>query len=74
MVCRNPTTAEEARKEIAEAAEGDAQVHVHILDMSEPKKVHAFARGFAEKFDGLNCLVNNAGCMVNNREVRYPHA
>ena len=74
MVCRNPTTAEEARKEIAAEAKGDAAVHVHILDMSEPKSIHAFAKGFLEKFDKLNCLVNNAGCMVNNREVQRLHS
>ncbi|XP_071798035.1 dehydrogenase/reductase SDR family member 12-like [Asterias amurensis] len=68
MVCRNPERGEEARKEITEAS-GNENVHLHILDMSKPKGVHAFAEQFKEKETKLNALVNNAGCMVNTREV-----
>lgn len=70
MVCRNPITAEEARKEIVDETKND-NVHVHILDLSNPKGVHQFATKFvSENQDkGLSVLVNNAGCMVNTREL-----
>ena len=68
MVCRNPKSAEEAKAEIVKESENE-DVHVHILDMSEPRSIHAFVKKFAEENASLNCLVNNAGCMVNTREV-----
>lgn len=68
MVCRNPTSAEEAKQEIVEKSQND-DIHIHILDISKPREIHAFAKEFQTKFDQLHCLVNNAGCMVNTREV-----
>ena len=65
MVCRNPKYAEEAQKEIQDVTSNN-KIHVHILDMSDPKAVLRFAKGFAEP---LNVLINNAGCMVNERTV-----
>lgn len=47
-----------------------ADVHVHTLDLSEPRSVLKFAADFTEKYGKLDCLVNNAGCMVNERTVR----
>ena len=67
MVCRNPDYAEEAKKEIIETSKTNSDsVHVHILDMSDPKAVAMFAKNFDKP---LNVLVNNAGCMVNARTV-----
>ncbi len=63
MVCRNPDYADEAKKEIVEQSKND-NIHIHILDMSDPKAVFKFANEFEEPLD---VLVNNAGCMVNNR-------
>jgi len=70
MVCRNPTTAEEARKEIVDQTSNE-NVHVHILDLSKPKDVHQFAIKFVSdnQEKGLSVLINNAGCMVNKREL-----
>jgi len=71
LVCRNPVTAEEARAEIAEAANHHSTsfVRVHILDLSESSKVCAFARDFSSESEAsLDCLINNAGCMVNERK------
>ena len=65
MVCRNPKYAEEAQKEIQDVSNSD-KIHVHILDMSDPKAVFKFANGFDEP---LNVLINNAGCMVNQRTL-----
>jgi dehydrogenase/reductase SDR family protein 12 len=64
MVCRNPTYAEEAKKEILEVAKISDSIHIHILDMSDPKAVYKFAREFDQP---LTVLINNAGCMVNTR-------
>ncbi len=72
MVCRNPKTAEEAKNEIQSSAALGAEVHLHILDMSELKDVGDFTEEFAKSIGRLDCLVNNAGCMINSREV-CPH-
>lgn len=68
MVCRNPTTAEEARSEIVSESHNE-NVHVHILDLSKPKDVHQFGNDFKQKVEKLDVLVNNAGCMVNTRTL-----
>lgn len=68
MVCRNPKAAEEAKTELMTESKND-DIHVHILDMSEPRAILKFAEEFTQRFSSLNVLVNNAGCMVNTREV-----
>jgi len=68
MVCRNPKSAEEARQELTEASQNQ-DIVVHILDMSDPKAVHAFANKFKADNEGLDVLVNNAGCMSDPRSV-----
>ncbi|KAG5852360.1 hypothetical protein ANANG_G00061570 [Anguilla anguilla] len=67
LVCRNKERAEEARREIVEQSENE-NVHVHLLDMSYPRKVWEFAQSFQENHS-LHVLINNAGCMVNQREL-----
>ena len=39
---------------------------LHLLDLSDSEKVHIFAKNFDQE---LYCLVNNAGCMVNDRQM-----
>lgn len=68
MVCRDKTRGEQAQQELLEASP-NKEVHLHLLDMSMPKKVWEFALNFAESGKSLNGLVNNAGCMVNERTV-----
>lgn len=68
MVCRNKDKAEEARAEIVKET-GNKEVYVHILDLSETKKVWEFAEGFKKKYKTLNVLVNNAGAIMSEREV-----
>lgn len=68
MVCRSETRGEEARKEITEAS-GNDKVKLHILDMSQPRKVWEFVETFSSSSEALHVLINNAGCMVNTREV-----
>ncbi|KAM3865940.1 dehydrogenase/reductase SDR family member 12 [Diretmus argenteus] len=68
MVCRNKDKAEEARADIVRES-GNTEVNIHILDMSETRKVWQFTEAFKREHFSLNVLINNAGCMVNKREV-----
>ncbi|MCL4114449.1 UNVERIFIED_CONTAM: hypothetical protein GTU68_002439 [Idotea baltica] len=68
LVCRNPTTANEAKLEIIKETENE-NIHVHILDLSCSSSVAKFARDFSENHDTLTVLINNAGCMINTREL-----
>ncbi|CAL8312695.1 dehydrogenase/reductase SDR family member 12 isoform X1 [Gadus morhua] len=68
MVCRNKDKAEVARAEIIRES-GNPEVHVHILDMSESSQVWEFAENFKRQYPSLNVLINNAGCIVNKREM-----
>lgn len=68
MVCRNPDKAEEARADIIRES-GNTEVHVHIVDMSETRRVWEFAETFRKDYTSLNVLINNAGCILNKREL-----
>lgn len=68
MVCRSETRGEEARKEITEVS-GNERVKLHLLDMSHPRKVWEFVEKFSSSSEPIHVLINNAGCMVNTREV-----
>uniref|UniRef100_A0A673HXA8 Dehydrogenase/reductase SDR family member 12-like n=1 Tax=Sinocyclocheilus rhinocerous TaxID=307959 RepID=A0A673HXA8_9TELE len=57
MVCRNKDKAEEARAEIAKES-GNKEIYVHILDLTETKKVWEFAESFKKKYKTLNVLVS----------------
>merc|ERR1712001_992 len=65
MVCRNPKYAEEAMTEIKDASKND-NIFIHILDLSDTKAVVKFATEFDQS---VNVLINNAGCMVNERTI-----
>ncbi|XP_040281983.1 dehydrogenase/reductase SDR family member 12 isoform X1 [Bufo bufo] len=67
LICRNKERAEEAQKEII-ASSGNQNISVHLLDMSNPKEIWEFAEKFKTE-NRLHVLVNNAGCMVNSREL-----
>jgi len=68
LVCRNPEYGEAAKNEIQEAS-GNANIHLHILDLSLPRDVCAFTKKFSQEQEKLDVLVNNAGCMVNTRQI-----
>lgn len=70
MVCRNPKLAAEAMQEIKEKT-GNPNIHVHILDMSQPSAIVSFVKTFAKEHDRLDALINNAGCMVNERLLTH---
>ncbi|XP_072301363.1 dehydrogenase/reductase SDR family member 12 [Eucyclogobius newberryi] len=67
MVCRNKGRADAAKDEIVENSKNQ-DVHVHIVDMSNMKQVWQFAQDFAQG-NTLHVLINNAGCMINQREL-----
>ncbi|XP_030642332.1 dehydrogenase/reductase SDR family member 12 [Chanos chanos] len=67
LVCRNKDRAEEARKDIVEQSKNE-NIFVHIVDMSSPNQVWEFASTFTQNHS-LHVLINNAGCMVNQREL-----
>ncbi|KAL7384358.1 hypothetical protein ABVT39_000709 [Epinephelus coioides] len=67
MVCRNKGRADAAKDEIVEKSKNQ-NVHVHIVDMSSAKQVWEFAQTFSQS-NILHVLINNAGCMVNQREL-----
>ncbi|XP_074843518.1 dehydrogenase/reductase SDR family member 12 isoform X2 [Carettochelys insculpta] len=67
LVCRNKERAEEAKREIITET-GNENIFLHILDMSNPKGIWEFAEKFKTEHK-LNVLINNAGCMVNKREL-----
>uniref|UniRef100_A0A8B9Q302 Dehydrogenase/reductase SDR family member 12 n=1 Tax=Apteryx owenii TaxID=8824 RepID=A0A8B9Q302_APTOW len=67
MVCRNKERAEEAEGEIMTET-GNQNIFLHILDISNPKEIWKFAEKFKNEHK-LNVLINNAGCMVNQREL-----
>ncbi|XP_064360952.1 dehydrogenase/reductase SDR family member 12 isoform X2 [Dromaius novaehollandiae] len=67
MVCRNKERAEEAKAEIMTET-GNQSIFLHILDISNPKEIWKFAEKFKNEHK-LNVLINNAGCMVNQREL-----
>ncbi|XP_029308951.1 dehydrogenase/reductase SDR family member 12 [Cottoperca gobio] len=68
MVCRNKDKAEEAKVDIVSES-GNMEVYIHIVDMSEIRKVWEFAEAFKKQYPSLNVLINNAGCMMHKREV-----
>lgn len=67
LVCRNESRAVEAQRYIVEQSRNE-NVLVHIVDMSSPRALWEFASSFVQKHS-VNVLINNAGCMVNQREL-----
>lgn len=67
MVCRNKGRADTAKEEIVEKSKNQ-DVHVHIVDMSNMRQVWEFAENFSQN-NALHVLINNAGCMINQREL-----
>ncbi|XP_069745862.1 dehydrogenase/reductase SDR family member 12-like isoform X3 [Narcine bancroftii] len=68
LVCRNRERAEEAKAEIVKEC-NNTEIFVHILDMSRPMSIWTFADEFQRAHSKLNVLINNAGCMINQRQL-----
>ncbi|WAR27368.1 DHR12-like protein [Mya arenaria] len=68
LVCRNQERGEAAKTEITETT-GNQNVFMHQLDTSRPAEVYSFVKRFESSGQSLDVLINNAGCMVNTREL-----
>lgn len=68
MVCRSQPRGEAAQQEIIQISNNN-NVLLHVVDMSQPRQVAKFAKEFVEASKPLNILLNNAGCMINERET-----
>ncbi|KAG9328152.1 hypothetical protein JZ751_016203 [Albula glossodonta] len=67
VILKTPPLSRHGNTGLPDAPETD--IYVHILDMSLAQKVWEFAETFKKRHRSLNVLINNAGCMVNQREV-----
>lgn len=68
LAVRNRARGETARARILEHR-SDADVHVELCDLSRLESVRQFAERFAAKAPRLDCLVNNAGVLTQEREL-----
>ncbi len=68
MVCRNRSLGEAARDEIR-AASGSEAVDLLVADLASQVAVRGLAKAFAERYDALHVLVNNAGVILKDRSV-----
>ncbi|CAF1347306.1 unnamed protein product [Adineta steineri] len=68
MVCRDELRGKEAREEIIYKS-NNHNVELHICDLSQPKDVLKFTKEFVQSKKPLNILCNNAGCMINERQL-----
>ncbi|CAL1579745.1 unnamed protein product [Knipowitschia caucasica] len=68
ILCRNPDKGEETRADIIRES-GNTEVHVHIVDMSETRKVWEFGDTFRKQYTALNVLIHNVGCKLQKREL-----
>ena len=63
LACRDLTRGEQAAELIRERAAG-ADVEVAELDLADLSSVRRFAGAFADRHEGLDVLINNAGVMA----------
>jgi NAD(P)-dependent dehydrogenase (short-subunit alcohol dehydrogenase family) len=68
MVVRNKELGEVARTEII-AESGNGSIDLMLCDLSSMSTIRKFATDFKNKYDRLDVLINNAGCVVSKREV-----
>ncbi|MCB1308976.1 MAG: SDR family NAD(P)-dependent oxidoreductase, partial [Leptospiraceae bacterium] len=68
LVCRNAASGEQARMEIRTAT-GNPDVHLHLVDLSQQRAIRDFCDAFARRQSRLDVLINNAGLLLNEREV-----
>ncbi|XP_022093224.1 dehydrogenase/reductase SDR family member 12-like [Acanthaster planci] len=66
MLCLNADQA--TRTEIIKDSANE-NVHLHVLDLSQLRRVYKFAKKFAENWKTLDVLVNCAACVLPTREL-----
>jgi len=67
IACRNKERGDAAIQKIQEVSLTEPKLH--LLDLSKSAMVHEFAVSFKKEVSQIYCLVNNAGCMVNQRTL-----
>ena len=68
MVCRNPEKGKEALEEI-KSKSGNTNIHLMITDFASLESVRKLAKDFADKYQRLDVLVNNAGFVADKRRL-----
>jgi retinol dehydrogenase-14 len=68
LACRDQEKGETALGEVKKAGESST-VHLMILDLASQESVRLFAREFESRFRRLDVLINNAGVVLNKREM-----
>eukprot|EP01080_Neovahlkampfia_damariscottae_P001271 gene1271-11358_t len=68
MVCRNPKYGEEAVEKIKTETKNE-NIHLQICDVSLQKDIRQFVKKFLKENQQLNCIVNNAGVLLNKKEM-----
>ena len=63
MACRNKSKAESAKAEVLSQV-NSADIEIMLLDLNSLKSVRSFSTTFAEKYDSLDLLIENAGIMI----------
>ena len=68
MACRDQEKGRAALEEI-KTKTGSTELHLLPLDLASLQSVREFAKTFAERFDRLDVLVENAGVSTGKRQV-----
>lgn len=68
MVCRNPEKAERAKEELRSTARNERSAEVFLADLSSIEDTRKVADALLERFGDIDCLVNNAGVLLNERQ------
>jgi NAD(P)-dependent dehydrogenase (short-subunit alcohol dehydrogenase family) len=68
LVCRDPKLGEKARTEIAKLAAGSTPTLL-VADLSSQADIRRLASDVAAQHDHLDVVVNNAGVMLEHREL-----
>ncbi|KAI0985903.1 hypothetical protein GJ496_010815 [Pomphorhynchus laevis] len=69
LICRNQARGQVALEQVKLRSKEGVKPVLHILDMSHPSKIYEFVKIFNESGQPLHILVNNAGCMVQQRSI-----
>jgi NAD(P)-dependent dehydrogenase (short-subunit alcohol dehydrogenase family) len=68
MLVRDRQRGESARDAIIEHT-GHDRIHLHVVDVSDLRQIRDFAIRFAQDRDRLDVLVNNAGVLLQQRQL-----
>lgn len=68
MLCRSRSRGTDAKENIVRDT-GNEDVHLHVVDLSEPTQIKTFAMDFKKSHKKLDILVNNAAVMPNELRI-----